>query len=45
MKQAIMLFVMFFVIATYSDNGVSEPLGGWETFPGPVTECSGSDCK
>lgn len=44
-RQGLLILIVFVVIAMYGEEGFSEPLGGWDTFPGPVAECTGSDCK
>ena len=38
------LLITFALFAFAIDQVLAEPLGGWDTFPGPAPECAGDDC-
>ena len=47
MKLTLAALISAFVIGMCVGVSIvhAEPLGGWDTFPGPVAECAGEDCE
>lgn len=43
LPQGFLLIAIFVCVAIFGGDAFAEPLGGWDTFPGPVAEPTKGD--